>query len=452
MHLCYECLLIFTNQERRPSPVSDDDQQREPYLEQPVLEGERHFSVGRQLRETRETYELDLREVASSLRIRPFYLEAIEDTRYEDLPGAAYAIGFVRAYADFLRLDSEELVERFKAEVSGLETRRSLQFPVPPQEGRVPGIALLLVAVLLAALGYGVWYYLGQEDRVFSERVEPLPEDLAELIEDAEPVELAPVEPEPVEPEPVAADPVQAAPEAIVEEPEAASSDQEAPAGSGPDAISSEAMTDPNEVAGDPGAIPEGAEPGSAVSERVDALPEDAAPMESGPAMESEPAMESGPAMDPEAELLAQDQTGAPSLAEDIPGEAAVEEVQAPAIPPVEEEEAAAPPAPVRNGEEALPEGRVYGAVDQEVRVVLTAERDSWIEVRDADGRLIISRVLRQGDSFRVPDREGLVMMTGNAGGLLIAVDGENLPRLGEQGEVRRNLPLSPDGLRQTLN
>jgi cytoskeleton protein RodZ len=63
----------------------------------------------------------------------------------------------------------------------------------------------------------------------------------------------------------------------------------------------------------------------------------------------------------------------------------------------------------------------------------------------------VLSRVLREGDSFRVPDQEGLVMMTGNAGGLRITVDGQALPKLGEQGQVRRDIALAPDQLLSLL-
>jgi len=63
--------------------------------------------------------------------------------------------------------------------------------------------------------------------------------------------------------------------------------------------------------------------------------------------------------------------------------------------------------------------------------------------VRDTDpGQTIVAqRTLHAGDSYRVPDRPGLVLRTGNATGLEVSVDGKVAPALG--GTVR-NVALDP--------
>src|ERR1700745_3323443 len=71
-------------------------------------------SAGDELRQRREELGLDLAEVAATLRTKPAYLVALEAGRPHELPGAVYAIGFIRAYADHLGLDSGEMVLRFK--------------------------------------------------------------------------------------------------------------------------------------------------------------------------------------------------------------------------------------------------------------------------------------------------------------------------------------------------
>ena len=60
------------------------------------------------LKAYREAYGLDLPEVSEHLRIRPHYLSMLEDGRYDELPARPYAIGFVRSYAKYLGLPSEE--------------------------------------------------------------------------------------------------------------------------------------------------------------------------------------------------------------------------------------------------------------------------------------------------------------------------------------------------------
>ncbi|WP_343870348.1 DUF4115 domain-containing protein, partial [Caenispirillum bisanense] len=70
----------------------------------------------------------------------------------------------------------------------------------------------------------------------------------------------------------------------------------------------------------------------------------------------------------------------------------------------------------------------------------------TWIQVR-AGEELVATRLLRRGERFQVPDRDGMTLMVGNAGGLQIQVDGRPLPALGGQGEVRRGIRLDPDRL-----
>jgi cytoskeleton protein RodZ len=86
---------------------------------------------------------------------------------------------------------------------------------------------------------------------------------------------------------------------------------------------------------------------------------------------------------------------------------------------------------------------RTYGAVEGPVRIVLRATADSWIQVRDADHLVLFVGVLKPGESYRVPDRPGLLMRAGNAGGLTVTVDGNPVPPLGPIGAVR-NVALDP--------
>jgi hypothetical protein len=87
---------------------------------------------------------------------------------------------------------------------------------------------------------------------------------------------------------------------------------------------------------------------------------------------------------------------------------------------------------------------RVYGVGNTGARIVLRATQEAWVQVRDSDDNLLLTRLLRAGDSYRVPNRPGLTMLTGNAGGLEITVDGNRLGSLGSVGKVRRDVPLDP--------
>ncbi|MCO6419206.1 DUF4115 domain-containing protein [Siccirubricoccus sp. KC 17139] len=88
----------------------------------------------------------------------------------------------------------------------------------------------------------------------------------------------------------------------------------------------------------------------------------------------------------------------------------------------------------------------------EEGRLVLRAKADCWLQVRDRQaGTVLVNRVLRPGETYVVPAREGLLMTTGNAGGLEILVDGQLTPGLGGTPSVRRDIPLDPERLRPGL-
>jgi cytoskeletal protein RodZ len=68
------------------------------------------MSIGTQLRQAREAQSLSLDQAAQATHIRLHYLEALEADQFEHLPSTAQLRGFLRAYSDYLRLDSTELI------------------------------------------------------------------------------------------------------------------------------------------------------------------------------------------------------------------------------------------------------------------------------------------------------------------------------------------------------
>ncbi|HTZ76855.1 MAG TPA: RodZ domain-containing protein [Stellaceae bacterium] len=135
-------------------------------------------NVGTLLREARQGFGRDIPQISAALRIRPAYLQAIEEGRYDALPGPTYTVGFIRAYSEYLGLDGVEMVRRFKQESEGLALKRDLSFPMPLTERSIPGGTILLFALILAICGYGLWYYLSSTDRARPERVGAVPSAL----------------------------------------------------------------------------------------------------------------------------------------------------------------------------------------------------------------------------------------------------------------------------------
>ena len=121
--------------------------------------------------------------IAEHLRIRLPFLEAIEDGRTADLPGAAYAIGFLRSYAAALGLDADEISRRFREEVQHVGGKTRLNFPAPVPERGVPAGVVVLLGVLLVVGAYGGWYKFSSSGRPEFEAVQPVPPRLLALTE-----------------------------------------------------------------------------------------------------------------------------------------------------------------------------------------------------------------------------------------------------------------------------
>ncbi|MCC6598300.1 MAG: helix-turn-helix domain-containing protein [Alphaproteobacteria bacterium] len=81
--------------------------------------------------------------------------------------------------------------------------------------------------------------------------------------------------------------------------------------------------------------------------------------------------------------------------------------------------------------------------------IILNIIQNSWVEIRDQDDKVLLSRVLQAGDQYFVPDRPDLFISIGNAGGLGIEVDGVALRPLGRVGDVLRNLRLDGEALKR---
>jgi cytoskeleton protein RodZ len=407
----------------------------------PAMHEPGRTTLGSALRSAREGLGFSLDDMARDLRIRRSFLQALEEGRFKDLPGVTYATGFLRTYAEHLGLDPETAVRQFKEEASGAIPKSQLYMPKPVPEGRVPGGAMLLLALVLAGGLYGGWYYLTSTGRDVVDLVPPLPDRLASALD------LGPSSPPEVV-VPVTGTPGDAPEEPAVGEPPPAEGITVAEGTTG------EADAETAAPAGDAAPatpVPAGdatpAAPAPATPEPVGSAPP------SGPAPAADAATTAAQAAAQADEAEEEETNGVPAPPTALAGspETGAPAAGSPSAPSPEaapsEVAAAAPPSPPAVPAPAAdaPTGRVYGVVNGASRVQLRATQDSWIQVRDGAGDLLFARVLRPGDVYRAPDQSGLRLVTGNAGGLVAVVDGVEAPRpFGQTGQVMRDVVLDP--------
>lgn len=122
--------------------------------------------VGDMLRTTREGLGLTLVDVAQALKLTQRQVEALESERFEALPGAAFARGFLRNYARLLGLDPEPMIEAL-AQTSGVGAPAELA-PISNAQGTLPAgdgglrpssLPIALIALLLLLVVVAGWYF-----------------------------------------------------------------------------------------------------------------------------------------------------------------------------------------------------------------------------------------------------------------------------------------------------
>jgi cytoskeleton protein RodZ len=130
------------------------------------------FDIGSSLREARLRQELDFPVLEERTKIRPKYLRALEDERFDLLPAPTYVKGFLRSYAEALGLDGQPFVDeynsRFAVGEDDVVVRSARQVPIPrnrdrqrrrqARESRIALAALLAIAVL-TALVIAAWRF-----------------------------------------------------------------------------------------------------------------------------------------------------------------------------------------------------------------------------------------------------------------------------------------------------
>ncbi|MFA5072448.1 MAG: RodZ domain-containing protein [Nitrospirota bacterium] len=89
-------------------------------------------TLGKFLREARETRGIDLRDAAQQTRISIAYLKALENEDFSKLPGEVFVRGFLKNYGKFLNLNESEVLRKY-AELKPLQALATAA-PASPDE------------------------------------------------------------------------------------------------------------------------------------------------------------------------------------------------------------------------------------------------------------------------------------------------------------------------------
>ncbi|WP_240775270.1 helix-turn-helix domain-containing protein [Neokomagataea tanensis] len=367
-------------------PMSSSDRMTALRSDQP--------SVGTVLRQRREELGWQIEDVAQWLRIRGRVLTALEADDFSSMPGEAYAVGFLRAYAQAMQLDADALVERFQREfrrVSG--GKAELVFPQAQGERGLPIGLLIGAGFILVAAAYAGWYYFSAHDELIEKRVPSLaalmPNNAHSVMTSPQVASVMPgqaptEEKHSAEPTPPAA--------------------QSSNVGQGNTAQTAQTTTDKEAIR--PALPANTAQPSASVEQQDD-----------DGAVASPNAGQSG-GTQPETGQVA-GQTNNPTNVDDKA--------------PVRADNA-------QQTTDALPEGQI----------AVKATAQVWVQISDKNGHVLVSRVLSDGEIWQGAAADGPYKLSvGNAGGVVLMTHDAVSAALGRIGAVRRNITVTADAVNQ---
>lgn len=131
--------------------------------------------LGAFLRRAREKKDVTLRSISEHTRIRTYYLENIESGDFDRLPTGPVGLGFIRAFADAIGVDSRAVAESYKREIAddapaeefGFAPETTSSFSPSPRTNRFSSVAtFVFVLIFLLAGGGLLWFMKGRTEQL----------------------------------------------------------------------------------------------------------------------------------------------------------------------------------------------------------------------------------------------------------------------------------------------
>ncbi len=107
--------------------------------------------IGIRLQEARQQKNISLAEASEATKIQEKYLTAMEEGNWEIIPGEVYLRGFLKSYADYLGVDSQELLADYKQQKAE-ETKKQIENDKPQKTSWTPALIVILVFLFSAAI------------------------------------------------------------------------------------------------------------------------------------------------------------------------------------------------------------------------------------------------------------------------------------------------------------
>ena len=361
--------------------------------------------VGEALRKQRLVLCLSLSEVSKALRIKEEYLREIEDGRADGLPGKVYLKGFIRSYAEYLELDAKHLSNSLELGTLSNLVSESIPPQTPFSLSQSPSGLVLIIAGLIAVCIYATWSYLVVRPENISPVTSDIPKEIAEAVKTSD---------------------VENNDAVLVVEKNL------------PSLVRSLEHSEVHaqnqiKIGSDQAKIK--------LKTRLPVEPIDVKNVE-----KSEGNLLSKPTLQRDSSTK---ESG--SVASTKPEPILLSEKKVNLLNQEKKSKIFA----IEISEKIGPENIVTKTSENrnisKGRITIRGRVASWLEIKRKNGAPLISRMFSPGETFVVPRERGILLSTGNAGGIEILLDGKLIAPLGLSGSVRRNVLLEPGNLDQII-
>jgi cytoskeletal protein RodZ len=147
--------------------------------------------VGDILKNRREELGHDLRQISNILKIKYDYLKAIEDGDLEKLPQEVYVKGYIREYAEHLRIDPEAAINAYLQQISPPQVENKDIPQKEPVKRKIPKIVYLLISLLFILITITLSYTIfSQKAKDMKQPAEQTQKEIS--TPDAEPIKETP--------------------------------------------------------------------------------------------------------------------------------------------------------------------------------------------------------------------------------------------------------------------
>jgi transcriptional regulator with XRE-family HTH domain len=138
--------------------------------------------VGELLRAARQKRNVSVSEAATATRIKPAFIEALEDGDYAILPGPAYVTGFLRNYAQYLRLNVDDILQDYytysPAPMSMVKPATRVLAGVHTRQTRKRFVWFLAAICILCAGAFAIKVYNDQYDHGYAAPLKITPQNV----------------------------------------------------------------------------------------------------------------------------------------------------------------------------------------------------------------------------------------------------------------------------------